>query len=201
MKKLAVIFALILSLIFHWGLAAGGSIIVNLRVPASPWIDSKLSDKLDYYLSSISNVPVVKYDNSDSLWMNTTGSSFQELLGWCRNLNGRFLVDISVNRIDVEKRKTTVFPEIVFRYRNYAIIEGTLRILDVNKERMVKLKKLNFELKATDRWQVVDDNENDPALSIPSDKKIIVFERLEDRAAKELFEEIRNLAKGNYFGK
>ena len=72
---------------------------------------------------------------------------------------------------------------LFWRYRVYAVLAGTMRILDVSKERMVKNKKLEYRVRVADSWQLVDENEHDPALSVPASEMTDLFNRLEDQVA------------------
>jgi hypothetical protein len=181
---------------------ADDDIIVNLEYPECPWADINLEDKLDLYLSEISRVPVIAaYRNGDSLNRPLRTSDFKELIDYGKSLGGRFLVDIFIDRIDLEKRKTTVIPQFVSRYQTYGVMTGNLRIVDIHKARMLKIKKIDCSLKANDRWTFVDDNTYDSDLNIPADQKIILFQKLEDKVASELYKEIRKLTRGkNRFG-
>jgi hypothetical protein len=196
-KYLIPVFALISFLILSGDSGAQNSIIVSLKTPLCPWIECRLGDKLDYYLSCLNRVSIARED----LPINPEFASFESLLSWGRQRGGRFLVDITVDRIDLERRKATVFPEIVFRYQVYAVLTGTLRIIDLKKGRLAALKDINQEVKAADQWQFVDDNENDPALSVPPDEKMVLFRRLEDKTALKLLQEVKELSRGNSFGR
>ncbi len=181
---------------------ADNDIIVRLEYPECPWADINLEDKLDLYLSEISRVPVIAtYRNNDSLNRSPRTSDFSDLINYGESMGGRFLVDIFIERIDLEKRKTTVIPQFVSRYQTYGVMTGNLRIVDVQKARMLKIKKIDCSLKASDRWTFVDDNKHDPDLNIAADQKIVLFRKLEDKVVSELYKEIRKLTRGrNRFG-
>lgn len=200
MKKLSITTLLIFVFLIYNFASAEDGIVINLRIPEHPWADSHLGEKLDIYLSAISHVPIIRYDINDSI-LAASGESFQDLLTRGQMQKGRYLVDIRIDRIGLDKKKMTVFPMILSRYRVYATLTGTLRILDINRERMVKVKKIDYEVKASDQWQLVDDNEYDPDLSISPDEKILLFDRLEDETASRLFKEIKELTRGNSFGR
>lgn len=189
-------------LLFAAGAAlAGEAVIVNVSTPACPYADSRLSEKLGLHLSAVNTVPIIWNDDKpDSLAASDESAGFDQLLARGKILNGRFLVDILVNRMDIIKRKITVIPLLLHRYQTYAVLSGTLRIIDIAKSRLVKLEPINYDLKASDQWQVADDDSNDPALLVPSDEKITLFDRLDEKAAAGLFAEINRLIKGNHFG-
>jgi hypothetical protein len=199
LKKITAVVIMILLTGFTAGAADG--IIVNLSTVSCPYADSHLKDKLDTYLSTVEKVPIIS--DSGAAFMSGTKAArvdFSLLVERGKQMQGRFLVDIMIDRIDLEKRKLTVIPLLMYRYRVYGIVSGTLRIIDIVKNRVVKMEKVYFDLKASDQWQLVDDETNDPALSIPPDDKLILFDRLEEKAAAGLFEEINKLIRGNHFG-
>lgn len=196
-KSLIPVLVLLWIFILSSDSGAQNSIIVSLKTPQCPWTECRLGDKLDYYLSCLNRGSIARED----LPATSGFVSFENLLSWGRQRGGRFLVDISVDRIDLERRKSTIFPEVVFRYRVYAVLTGTLRIIDLKKGRLSELKDIKHEVKAADRWQVVDDDKNDPALSIPADEKIILFRQLEDKTALDLLKEVKDLTRGINFGR
>lgn len=108
-------------------------------------------------------------------------------------------MDVTVERIDLERRKVTIVPWIMFRYRVYAVLEGTLRIFDIKKGRLIDLKNIECELKAKDKWQIVDDDKTDADLMVAADARQILFDDLEETAAAWLYEEIKKLTRGNHF--
>jgi hypothetical protein len=197
--KAATVVALII--IFVAGAGATDGIIVNLSTASCPYADSRLKDKLDTYLSTIEKVPIITDSELPvSPGFQKNQRDFAVLVERGKKLQGRFLVDIMIDRVDLEKRKLTIIPLLMYRYRVYGVVTGTLRIIDVAKGRIVKMEKIYYDLKASDQWQVADDDTNDPALLIPSDDKLLLFDRLEDKAAAGLFDEINKLVRGNHFG-
>jgi hypothetical protein len=203
MAKWAGVFTLIVILMWPVGgtLLAANGITINLRLPETAWSDSRLGERLDMFLSDINRVPITRFGPFENIAPVGVASSFEELLEFGRRQGDRFLVDITIDRIDLEQRKTTIFPCLFFRYRTYAVITGKLRVLDITRERMISHKDIDYEIKASDQWQAMDDNPYDPALHIPTDEKIILFAKLEDEAASRLYKEIKKLIKGNSFGR
>jgi hypothetical protein len=201
MHKLTAFLIFIFSFVLWTTATAGGGIVVNLRIPQNPWADSHLGERLDTYMSDITRVPITRNNIDDSTYRDIGGESFQDLMARGKMQDGHFLVDIKIDRIDLERRKCTFIPMLFWRYRTYAVLTGRLRILDVSRGRMVKNRAITYEIKAVDNWQLVDDNEFDPALSIPADEISNLFSCLEDKAAANLYKEIKEISRGNNFGK
>ncbi len=170
-------------------------IIVNLKIAENPWADSHLKDKLDLKLSTIRQVSIIRADAGP---LQT--SHLDDLIEHGQANGGRFLIDIFIDRIDIEKRKASILPGLISRYQVYGTAVGKIRIVDIKKARLVELIDLDCSLKAKDRWQFVDDNPNDGDLKVSADKKVILFDRLEEEIAEKIFNEVTKLSKGNHFG-
>jgi len=178
---------------------ARDAVIVNLELPENPWADVRLDDKLEFYLATVGRSPIIriKGDLRDSLGWNSHTPSIDELIDQGKRLNGRYLVDIFIDRIDIEKRKATVIPQAAFRYRVFGVISGVIRVIDLSRSRLVRTKKLDYEIKASDRWRFGDDDINDADLHISASDKILLFDELEEKAARGIFREITRLTRGS----
>jgi len=199
-NRLCAYAAIMLLLLAPAALAQDG-IIINMEIPACAWGDVHVDRQLSMYLSTVSNVPIIYMDQMDSLPINFDSyETFPDLVERSRVLGGRYLVDIIVDRIDIERRKVTVIPLLMFRYRVFALMTGNLRVIDVKNGRLVKMKKIKYEVKAADQWQLVDDDPDNPVLHIPADKKMLLIKSLDEKAARGLFKEIKQMARGVFFG-
>jgi hypothetical protein len=177
--------------------SSNGGIVINLRMTACSWSDVNLKERLEYYLTVINNVPVVFNEvEGDRQPFEKSGPDLLSLMDDGRRHNGDFLVDINISRIDFETRKVVVFPHIITRYRVFAVLSGSIRVVDLVDKRLTDLKNFEYEIKARDRWQFVDDDVTDFDLHVASDKKIKLIRRLEDKTAIGLFQEIKQLAGG-----
>jgi hypothetical protein len=78
-------------------------------------------------------------------------------------------------------------------------LNGSFRIIDINNQRLIKLKDFSYEVKAKDRWHLIDDDIHDSDLQILPDKKKVLFKKLEDKTASGLFKEITKLVHGENF--
>jgi hypothetical protein len=175
---------------------AGDGIILNVNQPACPYADPHLSEKLNLYLSAISSVPIMKLYSDQ-----TVPADRNQLIDLGRNMGGRYLVDVSVEKMDIIRKKKTVIPLAVFRYRIYGVLTATLRVIDLTKGKTIKMDRLEYELQTSNQWQFLEDDANDPALIIPADEKVNLFDRLEESTAGRLLEEIAQIIKDNHLGK
>jgi len=192
-RKYCLATAVILMILSVCTVYANESLLVTIKSPACPWADVNLSQKLDYYLSARTDLSVDikkvdrhnkdKYDDLHSL-SKMVGESYG------------YLIEIDIDRIDLERRKTVLMPFILNRFRVFAVMSGSLRVFDVQNERLLEWKDLKYSIKARDRWQFLEDNAEDPGLLIPVDAKSLLFNKLEDKSASELFSEINNIVVG-----
>ncbi len=187
-------------LLFNVAVSQTG-IIVNLKIAENPWADSHVEEKLDLMLSTISRATIIKVEADaypDTGPLET--SHLDDLIEYGQTHNGRFLIDIFIDRIDIERRKAFILPGLLFRYQVYAVAVGKIRIIDIKKARLVRLIDLDCDLKAKDRWQFIDDDSFDADLKVAADRKIVLFDRLEEKIAAKIFEEVKKLSKGIHFG-
>ena len=199
-NKVSGLVFLLVCLLFSVAVSQTG-IIVNLKIAENPWADSHLKEKLDLMLSTISQVLIIRADASEHPDAGPLQTShLNALIEHGQTHNGRFLIDVFIDRIDIEKRKAFILPGLIFRYQVYGTAVGKIRIIDIKKARLVDMIDLDCSLKAKDRWQFVDDDPFDADLKVSADKKIILFDRLEEKVAGEIFKEVKKLSKGNHFG-
>jgi len=185
--------AIILSPIFSS--YAQDGILVNIRVSNYPYADSHIQEKLSYALSPFREVKMIETCQSDGLPLG-----LEQLVAFGKEHNVRFLAELSIDKMDLKRQKRTIIPLILFRYKVFGYINGTVRIVDVEKERIIQLENLKVDLKAAEQWQILDDDALDPNLNIAVDEKIGLFNNLEDEVARQFWEKVRRLTRGNSFG-
>lgn len=198
-KRVSIFLLILISVCI--GLTAGLSyaedgIIVAVNMPPCAWADVHLAERIDFYAASINSLPIQIIDSEES---GKTGAgslgTAEKLSNTGRKFNGRYVIEVQVDEIDLEKRKVTLLPQAIFRYRVYAVLRGSLRIYDVDDARMISSRDIEYEIKAKDRWQFADDDEHDADLHIKSDLKAKLFSRLEDEAALDIHEKIKQFIK------
>ncbi|SYZ74249.1 hypothetical protein TRIP_C60519 [Candidatus Zixiibacteriota bacterium] len=172
------------------------SVIVNISPVVCPYADSHLAERLEYKLSTLNRLPLAVHKDAV---LPEKFENLNQIVDRGQTQKARFLVDIYVDKLDLAKRKITVVPLAVYRYQVYAVISGHIRIIDVVKKRVVKMNRFQWESKGSDQWQLIDDEPDDPALNLPADEKIILFDSLEEKAAEGLFEQIKIDTRGNHF--
>lgn len=178
---------------------AENKIVVNVDLPPCPYHDSRMDSKLYDLLSTIDLTEIVYTDSADAYQLaNDDRMIFDDILAIGQKHNGRYLVDIDVERIDIERRKITIIPLFFYRYRVFGVLSGTLKVVDVSRKRIMETKLIDFEVKAADQWQVYDDDPDNPALLLPADKRVILLDEVDDKAANGIFEDIKKLTRGAF---
>lgn len=196
-KRIPVVAGLVLCL----GTTAmgGNKVVVNVDLPECPYYDSRLDVKLHNYLALIDRAEVTYPDSAQRARLAGDRSLFfDDILKIGEECDGRFLIKIDIDRIDIERRKVTVIPLVVYRYRVYGVMKGKLNIIDVTRKRVLESRDLDFEVKEADQWQVYDDDPDHPALLLPADRRINLLDRVDDKAAENLFEQIKKMTRGAY---
>jgi hypothetical protein len=174
---------------------AQDGIVISLKKSDYPYSDSHLAEKIGMALSPFKDVYIVEVPNCGG-----PPEKMESLISIGKEHKARFLAEICIDNMDMVRKKTTIVPLFLYRYRVYGAISGTLRIIDVAKERVIQLEKINVDALAVGQWQILDDDPNDPALFIPADAKITLFGQLEDEIAAQFWEKIKRLTRGNSFG-
>jgi len=194
----SVLFVLAVFVSVSSGAAAQDAVIINLEIAENPWADVRLDNKLDFYLATAARSPIIRIngDMRDSLGWNSRTPAIDDLIDQAERLNARYLVDIFIDRIDIEKRKVTVIPQAAFRYRVFGVITGVMRVMDISRARVVRVEEINYEIKASDRWRFGDDDIHDADLHISAYDKTLLFDELEEKAARGIFREITRLTRG-----
>lgn len=199
MKRIKIAFLILCSALLGSIPAISGQVVVvNLESVPNPWADVRLGEKLDFYLATESRTDVIRISPElrDSLNWDTRTERLDDLIDHGIKMNARYLVDVFIDRIDLDRRKVTVVPQAAFRYRVYGVLSGMLRVIDIERARMVRVKEIDCEIKVSDRWRFGDDDINDADLHLSAYRKTIMFDELEEKAAQKIFGEISRLTRG-----
>lgn len=196
-KRVLAMAGLVLSLMAT--AAAENKVVVNVNLPECPYYDSRLDVKLHDYLALIDKAEIAYPDSAQRARLGADRSLFfEDILKIGEECQGRYLIDIAIDRIDIERRKVTVIPLLFYRYRVYGVMRGRLNIIDVARKRVLETHDLDFEVKEVDQWQVYDDDPDHPALLLPADRRINLLDRVDDKAAEDLYEQIKKMTRGAY---
>jgi hypothetical protein len=195
MRKFRATLSALAILLFCGGASAQEGVLINVRVNDLAYSDSHLAGKLGEDLIAHKKVRIIESPRTDLFFDN-----LESLISFGREHGVRFLAEILVDRMEITTRKKTIIPLILSRYKTEATLFGSIRIIDVARERYIQKDEFKFDIKAADQWQALDHDANDPGLLISAGEKLRLFDKLESRMAKECGEKIRRLSRGNGFG-
>ena len=200
MRRLTCL-VLLLAVLFLSGSIMGSPRRLVLLVEAAPsaWGNSRLTDQLVQALSRESGLRIVTPGNSVEDPPPVPGERFNidSLLDWGTEIGGRYLLVVSVAREALERRKTFNLPLFFQRWKTVGIIEGEIRLLDLQKKRLLAAESFSEKLSGSGQYQgSMDNNRNDPSLHLPAPEKSRFFQSLEAKLVKHLVKKVKHLTRG-----
>jgi len=119
------------------------------------------------------------------------------LIDWGREVGGRYLVDIRGTYEGIRTRKTFSIPLILHRYETAAVIEGEMRVIDLQRQRLVYDRPFAKSVRARQVVQADPDQDgHDADLHVPTSEKQDLYRRLETRLAEHLVTRLHLLSRG-----
>ena len=164
-------------------------IAIKIYTPEIAWADSQLDTKIIKAFSRQANVHVKLIDESNLIEPEFPEDYYNNdlLLEWGKEFGSRFVMIVDVQSERIEKRKSFHIPLIFHKYQTYGVIEGELRLLDVDRGKLLTVKQFKVEEKGSRIFQAtMDDDINDPDLHLSAPEKIKFFSKLEDKLVREL---------------
>jgi hypothetical protein len=172
----------------------GGTIVVQMSVPPSPWHKSAMKEKLLTHLSRKSNGTTIRIEDGKPA---TTTYSLDTLMAEAEASGARYFITCVLGCEKLERRKTFNFPLFFHKYQTFGVIEGELRILDVKRRKLIVAEPFRTELNGPRIFQgSPEDDINDPDLHIDAAAKSKFFSQLEDQAVSQLALTIQRYARG-----
>lgn len=162
---------------------------IKVFTPEIAWTNSGLESKILRSFSHQSNLNVQIINESENIQPQFPKNYFNTelLLEWGKEVGGRYVMVIDVQSERLEKRKSFHIPLIFHKYQTYGVIEGEVRILDLERNKLLAVKPFKVEQKGSRIFQAtMDDDINDPDLHISAPEKIKFFSKLEDKLVSEL---------------
>ncbi len=124
-------------------------------------------------------------------------TNLDSLMVWGIEIGGRFLLTINIVREDIESRKTFSVPLLFHRWETLAVISGEIRLIDLQKRRVMLAEPFEEKMSAARQFQSsADDNSHDPDLHVSASEKQILFDSLESRLTERLIKRIGRLTRG-----
>ena len=191
----------VLSLMALAGATEAASRRLILQVEKAPlaWSDSRLTEYLVAALSRDPNLRIVTPSNQSDSQPPFPGDRYDidSLLDWGTEIGGRYLLVVSVQREALERRKTFGVPLLFQRWETVGILEGDLRLLDLQKRRLLVAKPFSIERSGSSQFQAeMDNNKNDPSLHLSATRKAELFSALEKSLTDRLVEDFDRYTRG-----
>jgi hypothetical protein len=164
-----------------------------------PWGETRLTEKLIWHLSQVADLRILSTEGLSEAapQFPAAGHDLDSLLEWGKEIGGRYILSVTVDKERLETRKRFVIPLILHRYTTAGVIEGEIRLVDVQRGRVLAVERFSEKKRAC---QVIqgdpDNNIHDPDLQVPADEKADLFVALEDQLAVRIAKKTRSLVRG-----
>ena len=181
---------------------AGAKRDVLLHVESSPsgWIESRLEERFAVTLGRSADVAITMTNDIDGRMPPFPAASrdFDSLTAWGNMAGGRYLIVVRVASQRFETRKTFLMPLVFQKYEVYdGVIEGELRIIDLQKPRLLAAEPFATELRGPRVFQAsMEDDKHDPDLHLTAVEKVKFLGQLEQKVADQLVAQAKNLMRG-----
>lgn len=189
MKKNILIVLLLICSVSVTAAPAKKEIYIKVFTPEIAWADSQIETKILKSFSNQSNlnIQIVNDDKHFEPIFPQNYYDTESLIEWGKEIGGRYLMIVDVKSERIEKRKSFHIPLIFHKYQTYGVVEGEMRLIDVDRGKLLSVKTFSVEEKSSRIFQAtMDDDINDPDLHISAPNKILFFDKLEDKLVTEL---------------
>ncbi|MBI5266660.1 MAG: hypothetical protein HY851_05445 [candidate division Zixibacteria bacterium] len=174
-------------------------VILHVEAPPSGWSESRLQEKLAVTLGRHADMNITLTSDIDGRMPPFPGASrdFDSLTAWGNKAGGRYLMVVRVASERFETRKTFNMPLIFQKYEVFGVLEGEIRMIDLQKPRLLAAEPFSTELRGPRVFQSsLEDDQRDPDLHLSAAEKVHFLARLEQRAADQLVAQASSLMKG-----
>jgi hypothetical protein len=174
-------------------------VLLHVETPPSGWAESRLQEKLAVTLGRNADMSITLTSDIDGRMPPFPGASrdFDSLTAWGIKAGGRYLLVVRVASERFETRKTFNMPLVFQKYQVFGVIEGEIRMIDLDKPRLLVAEPFSTELCGPRVFQSsVEDDQRDPDLHLSAAEKVHFLARLEQKAADQLVAQARVMMKG-----
>jgi hypothetical protein len=179
----------------------GTAVPVAMYVNAAPsaWHSSSIEEKIATLLTRTSTMKLARLVQDTSMCKSelTYSVGMDSLVHRAEVSGARYAVAIRVTSPEIVRKKTLSVPLIFHMYQAMGIIEGELRIIDLNRNRQVAAEPFSISMKGPRAMQAtMDDDINDPDLHVSAPEKLRFFDQLEQKAAEHISNRVRKFTRG-----
>ena len=175
-------------------------LILRVEKAALAWSDCDLTEHLVTALSRDPGLRIVTPDSQNDSHPPFPDNQYDidSLLDWGTEIGGRYLFVVSVHKEAIERRKTFNVPLFFQRWETIGIIEGEVRLLDLQKRRQLLAEPFVIEESSSRQFQgECDNNRNDPSLHLTAPEKGRLFRFLEVSLAGRLVDDFSRHTRGH----
>ena len=143
------------------------------QVPLA-WGDGRLADMLTISLSRDPELRVIVPEKQAGLYraFPADRTNLDSLLAWGVEIGGRYLLAVYVSHEGLECRKTFCVPLLFQRWETLAVISGEMRLVDLQKRRVMLAEPFEEKISAARQFQgSTDDSSQDGQAAPPRDTR------------------------------
>lgn len=172
-----------------------------LRVEEAPlaWGDCRVKEHLVAAFSRDPNLRIVTPEEGNDNYPAFPGDNYDvdSLIDWGTEIGGRYLLVVAIHKETLERRKSFSIPFIVQRWETVGILEGELRLLDLQKRRLLAAEPFVFKQSGSRQFQAEgDNNKHDPSLHLSATRKAQLFTSLEESLTERLVDDFDRYTRG-----
>lgn len=166
-------------------------VAIVLERPRQEIPDFNLVDRLVDRLSRANGCRVLIPDEDTTLPASPDRRfDLQRLLAWGEETGCRYIIYLQIEDRRIETKKQISIPLLVSHYVVKGRLEGMCTLVDMQGGTIAMNEHIGTYITGPHQWQVFEDNRDDPDLHIPAPEKLWFFQRLEEKAAQEIFESV-----------
>jgi hypothetical protein len=174
-------------------------VLLHVESAPSGWIESRLPERLAVTLGRSADMAITMTEDVDDRMPPFPKASrdFDSLTAWGTRAGGRYLIVVRVASQRFETRKTFNMPLVFQKYEVFAVLEGELRIIDLQKPKLLAAEPFVTELKGPRVFQAsMEDDKHDPDLHLTAVEKVKFLGQLEQKVADQLVAQAKSLMRG-----
>lgn len=197
-----ILIKLLLALLLCGGVTAQAStkkLLLHVEQPELPWGKTEFIEKLTWHLSKMADLRIMNSARLDESMpaFPQAGYDLDSLVEWGKEVGGRYILFITINKERLETQKRFTIPLLVHRYVTAGVIEGEVRLVDVQRGRVLVMDRFSESVRARQVIQADSDhNPHDPELQVPADEKSGLFATLEDKLAGQIADKTKSKVRG-----
>lgn len=194
MRRRKLLAGLALCLLFaSTSFATGRKMVLHVNPVALAWSSSRIDEAIVSRFTREREFQLTVNSATVESARNFPGATYDidSLLNWGAEFGGRYLLSVDVSSERLDKKRTMHIPLILHRYETVGIIDAEIRLLDLERGRMILAEPLAIEVTAKRIIQADPDKDQDDAdIHIRASDKAEFFMKLERKFADELYKKI-----------